>query len=94
MRYVIFIFIVFLHQGKLTKSCCLCAVGEPINTEAWEWYHQVVGDGRCPVVDTWWQTGIKNQGTNRTVAAVNRRQAPPKNVLREAFSHRRPRIQR
>lgn len=36
---------------------CVCAVGEPINTEAWEWYHRVVGDGRCPVVDTWWQTG-------------------------------------
>lgn len=33
------------------------AVGEPINTEAWEWYHRVVGDGRCPIVDTWWQTG-------------------------------------
>uniref|UniRef100_A0A1A8AEH8 Acetyl-coenzyme A synthetase n=1 Tax=Nothobranchius furzeri TaxID=105023 RepID=A0A1A8AEH8_NOTFU len=34
----------------------LGSVGEPINTEAWEWYHRVVGDGRCPVVDTWWQT--------------------------------------
>lgn len=34
----------------------LGSVGEPINTEAWEWYHNVVGDGRCPVVDTWWQT--------------------------------------
>uniref|UniRef100_H2TTH8 Propionate--CoA ligase n=1 Tax=Takifugu rubripes TaxID=31033 RepID=H2TTH8_TAKRU len=34
----------------------LGSVGEPINTEAWEWYHTVVGDGRCPVVDTWWQT--------------------------------------
>lgn len=34
----------------------LGSVGEPINTEAWEWYHQVVGEGRCPVVDTWWQT--------------------------------------
>jgi acetyl-CoA synthetase len=31
-------------------------VGEPINPEAWEWYWRVVGDGRCPVVDTWWQT--------------------------------------
>jgi len=31
-------------------------VGEPINPEAWEWYHSVVGDGRCPIVDTWWQT--------------------------------------
>ncbi|MFP4609923.1 MAG: acetate--CoA ligase [Thiohalophilus sp.] len=34
----------------------LGTVGEPINPEAWEWYHKVVGDGRCPVVDTWWQT--------------------------------------
>ena len=32
------------------------SVGEPINPEAWEWYHSVVGDGRCPIVDTWWQT--------------------------------------
>ena len=34
----------------------LGTVGEPINPEAWRWYHRVVGDGRCPVVDTWWQT--------------------------------------
>jgi len=34
----------------------LGSVGEPINPEAWEWYHNVVGDGRCPIVDTWWQT--------------------------------------
>ena len=34
----------------------LGTVGEPINPEAWEWYYNVVGDGRCPVVDTWWQT--------------------------------------
>ncbi len=34
----------------------LGTVGEPINPEAWRFYHQVVGDGRCPVVDTWWQT--------------------------------------
>jgi acetyl-CoA synthetase len=34
----------------------LGTVGEPINPEAWIWYHTVVGDGRCPVVDTWWQT--------------------------------------
>ncbi len=34
----------------------LGTVGEPINPEAWEWYHKVVGDSRCPVVDTWWQT--------------------------------------
>ncbi|HEY7740767.1 MAG TPA: acetate--CoA ligase, partial [Steroidobacteraceae bacterium] len=34
----------------------LGTVGEPINPEAWEWYYRVVGDSRCPVVDTWWQT--------------------------------------
>ena len=34
----------------------LGTVGEPINPEAWRWYHEVVGDARCPVVDTWWQT--------------------------------------
>ena len=34
----------------------LGSVGEPINPEAWEWYYRVVGDGRCPIVDTWWQT--------------------------------------
>lgn len=34
----------------------LGSVGEPINPEAWQWYHSVVGKGRCPIVDTWWQT--------------------------------------
>ncbi len=34
----------------------LGSVGEPINPEVWRWYHDVVGDGRCPIVDTWWQT--------------------------------------
>ena len=34
----------------------LGSVGEPINPEAWMWYHKVVGEGRCPIVDTWWQT--------------------------------------
>ena len=34
----------------------LGSVGEPINPEAWEWYHRVVGDSSCPIVDTWWQT--------------------------------------
>lgn len=34
----------------------LASVGEPINPEAWRWYHAVVGDGRCPIMDTWWQT--------------------------------------
>src|SRR4029450_3572226 len=34
----------------------LGSVGDPINPEAWLWYHRVVGDSRCPIVDTWWQT--------------------------------------
>jgi acetyl-CoA synthetase len=34
----------------------LGSVGEPINPEAWEWYHRVMGNGKCPIVDTWWQT--------------------------------------
>ena len=34
----------------------LGSVGEPINPEAWMWYYQVIGDSRCPIVDTWWQT--------------------------------------
>ena len=40
----------------LSSLRLLGSVGEPINPEAWEWYHRVVGDGRCPIVDTWWQT--------------------------------------
>ncbi|NBC23619.1 MAG: acetate--CoA ligase [Gammaproteobacteria bacterium] len=43
--------------GTARKSLQLLGtVGEPINPEAWEWYHRVVGEGRCPIVDTWWQT--------------------------------------
>src|SRR5215204_5197578 len=34
----------------------LGTVGEPINPDSWEWYYRIVGDGRCPIVDTWWQT--------------------------------------
>jgi acetyl-CoA synthetase len=40
----------------LSKLRLLGSVGEPINPEAWRWYHRVVGQGRCPVMDTWWQT--------------------------------------
>lgn len=40
----------------LSKLRLLGTVGEPINPEAWVWYHRVIGGGRCPVVDTWWQT--------------------------------------
>ncbi|XP_042358908.1 acetyl-coenzyme A synthetase 2-like, mitochondrial [Plectropomus leopardus] len=46
----------WVHKYDRSSLKTLGSVGEPINTEAWEWYHRVVGDGRCPVVDTWWQT--------------------------------------
>ena len=39
-----------------TSLRLLGSVGEPINPEAWSWYHKIVGDSRCPIVDTWWQT--------------------------------------
>ncbi|WP_035383448.1 acetate--CoA ligase [Ferriphaselus sp. R-1] len=43
-------------QYDLSSLRLLGTVGEPINPEAWMWYHSVVGGGRCPIVDTWWQT--------------------------------------
>ncbi|XP_034755411.1 acetyl-coenzyme A synthetase 2-like, mitochondrial isoform X2 [Etheostoma cragini] len=46
----------WVHKYDRSTLKTLGSVGEPINTEAWEWYHRVVGDRRCPVVDTWWQT--------------------------------------
>jgi len=45
-----------VKKTKRKSLRLLGTVGEPINPEAWEWYHQVVGEGRCPIVDTWWQT--------------------------------------
>ena len=45
-----------VHATSRASLRILGSVGEPINPEAWLWYHRVVGDGRCPIVDTWWQT--------------------------------------
>ncbi|MGI9275681.1 MAG: acetate--CoA ligase [Endozoicomonas sp.] len=45
-----------VHKTSRTSLRILATVGEPINPEAWHWYHSVAGDGRCPVIDTWWQT--------------------------------------
>ncbi len=45
-----------VKKHDLSSLRLLGSVGEPINPEAWEWYHRVVGGERCPVVDTWWQT--------------------------------------
>jgi acetyl-CoA synthetase len=53
----------FMRQGdyhitthNLSSLRLLGSVGEPINPEAWRWYHSIIGGGRCPIVDTWWQT--------------------------------------
>ncbi|MAZ88819.1 MAG: acetate--CoA ligase [Cellvibrionaceae bacterium] len=46
----------FVKNTDRTSLRLLGTVGEPINPEAWEWYHRIVGEGRCPIVDTWWQT--------------------------------------
>ena len=44
------------ERRDLSSLRLLGSVGEPINPEAWRWFHQVVGGGRCPIIDTWWQT--------------------------------------
>ncbi|MGB8291593.1 MAG: AMP-binding protein, partial [Rhizobium ruizarguesonis] len=46
----------FVTRSSRSSLRLLGTVGEPINPEAWEWYYNVVGDKRCPVIDTWWQT--------------------------------------
>jgi acetyl-CoA synthetase len=47
-------------RHDLSRLRLLGTVGEPINPEAWMWYHRVIGQGRCPIVDTWWQTETGN----------------------------------
>ena len=44
------------ERHDLSSLRLLGSVGEPINPKAWLWYHKVIGGGRCPIVDTWWQT--------------------------------------
>ena len=46
----------YVKRTKRKSLRLLGSVGEPINPEAWEWYYHVIGEGRCPIVDTWWQT--------------------------------------
>jgi acetyl-CoA synthetase len=46
----------FVHTTSRASLKLLGSVGEPINPEAWRWYHDVVGGGRCPIIDMWWQT--------------------------------------
>ncbi len=61
----------FVTRSSRSSLRLLGTVGEPINPEAWRWYDEVVGDGRCPIVDTWWQTetgGIMMVGLPGAVA--------------------------
>jgi acetyl-CoA synthetase len=44
------------HRHDLSSLRLLGSVGEPINPEAWKWYHEVIGHSKCPIMDTWWQT--------------------------------------
>ena len=46
----------WVNRHDLSTLRLLGSVGEPINPEAWKWYHKVVGNGKCPIMDTWWQT--------------------------------------
>lgn len=46
----------WVNRHNLSSLRLLGSVGEPINPEAWKWYHTVVGKGKCPIMDTWWQT--------------------------------------
>jgi len=46
----------FVQKTNRTSLKVLGSVGEPINPEAWEWYYHIIGGGKCPIVDTWWQT--------------------------------------
>ncbi len=46
----------FVENKDLSSLKTLGSVGEPINEEAWNWYNENIGKGKCPIVDTWWQT--------------------------------------
>ena len=73
-------------KHDLSSLRLLGSVGEPINPEAWMWYHEVIGGGRCPIVDTWWQT--ETGGIMMTpLPGDHRRQA---GELRDAVLRRRP----
>ena len=80
----------------------LGSVGEPINPEAWEWYHRVVGDERCPIVDTWWQTetggilitplpGATKLKPGSATQSVLRRGARDRRCRRQGAGRRMPR---
>ena len=60
----------WVDQADLSSLRLLGSVGEPINPEVWLWYHERVGKGRCPIVDTWWQTETGSIMTTTLPGAV------------------------
>ena len=64
-------------RASTTSRRCACSarVGEPINPEAWLWYHEHIGGGRCPIVDTWWQTETGHD-PHHAAAGRHRRPSP------------------
>ena len=79
-------------KHDLSSLRLLGTVGEPINPEAWIWYHRVIGGGRCPIVDTWWQT--ETGAIMMTTLPGRRRSKPGSTGLRSSASSRRGRRQR
>jgi len=61
----------WIDAAKLDSLRLIGSVGEPINPEAWVWYHEKIGKGRCPVIDTWWQTETGSVMTTTLPGAVD-----------------------
>ena len=76
----------FPRRHDLSSLRLLGTVGEPINPEAWMWYHRVIGGGKCPVVDTWWQT----ETGSIMIAAAARRDADTAGLGHAAATGNRP----
>ena len=77
----------FVKRADRSSLKLLGSVGEPINPEAWEWYYRVVGDGRCPIVDTWWQTETGGISSRRCPAPPS--SSPARRRARFSASSRR-----
>jgi acetyl-CoA synthetase len=93
----------FPQKHDMSSLRLLGSVGEPINPEAWMWYHEIIGGGRCPIVDTWWQTetgaimmtpgpGHHAREAGELRAAVLRRRAAGGEARRHAVRAERGRL--
>merc|ERR1711981_1214698 len=60
-----------VKKHDLSSLRILGSVGEPINPEAWRWYFNVVGGGRCPIADTWWQTETGSHGLTSLPGSID-----------------------